>query len=152
MNPQRAVPVLLSLAACAGAFLALQSCEQSTTFVPFIQEICTDRNDNDSDGKVDCDDADCSADCSVEIAVVTPLPTSADSLILIGTSRNAVSVSVLVTPSPGEGGTAALDASTGDWSITLRKLQTAGNYTVKAIASNRANLKDTATATVERRD
>lgn len=152
MKPQRTVPILISLFAGAGALMALQSCEQTTTFTPFIREICTDRMDNDSDGKVDCDDSDCNAECSVEISIVTPLPTSADSLELSGSTRNAVSVSVLVTPAPGEGGTASLDPSTGDWRITLRKLQTAGNYTVQAIASNQANLKDTATATVERRN
>jgi hypothetical protein len=152
MNPQRTVPVLLSLAACAGGFMALQSCEQSTTFVPFVKEMCGDKADNDADGKVDCDDSDCDAECSVDIAVVTPLPTSVDSMILIGTSRNAASVSVLVKTPPGEGGTAALDPITGDWSITLRKLQTPGNYEVHAIASNQANRKDTAITTVERRD
>jgi hypothetical protein len=152
MNPLRALTLLATLSAGAGALLALSNCEQATTFTPFLKEICADRNDNDADGKVDCEDSDCSAECSVEITVVTPLPTSVDSLALAGTSRNAVSVSVLVTPSPAEGGTASLDPATGDWSITLRKLQNAGEYQVKAIASNQANLKDTATATVERRN
>lgn len=152
MNPQRTLAFLLPLLAGTAALLALSKCKQETTFVPYVDEICTDKVDNDEDNKVDCDDSNCSAECSVEITITTPQPTSVDSLVIGGTSRNARSVSVLVTPAPGEGGTAVPDAATGDWTITLRKLQTPGTYQVQAIASNQANLKDTATATVERRD
>lgn len=150
MKLPRTLPILMTLAVGAVALLSLSNCEQTTTFVPFIKEICGDKTDNDSDGKLDCDDSDCQVECSVDITISPTSPTSEDSLQISGSSRNAQSISILVTPSPGLSRAAVLESG-GGWSAMLYDLKTAQTYAVKAIATSPQGTHDTATTSVERR-
>lgn len=135
------------LPACALLALMAAKCEQVTEFPPYVQETCSDKADNDDDGKIDCDDSDCKLECAVKVVMFTPSNTSSDSVTVSGTHTNASSVSLTVSPS-GNGGSATL--SGGSWSFSIKNLSQTGLHTVTATATSADGLKDTAVATFTR--
>lgn len=141
-------PLLLALAGCSVLFaLVAATCE--TEFPPYVQEICDDTQDNDTDGETDCQDSDCSAECDVEVFINTLPAATEDTLIVSGTSTRATSVTVSVTPT-GTGGRADLK-SDGTWEIILRQVNGRGEtHRVEAIANGASGLSDTAQATFQR--
>lgn len=135
------------LPACALLALTAAKCQQATEFPPYVQETCSDKADNDDDGKIDCDDTDCRLECAVKVVLFTPSNTTSDSVAVSGTHTNASSISVTVSPS-GNGGSATL--SGGSWSFTIRNLSQTGLHSVTATATSAEGLKDTAVATFNR--
>jgi hypothetical protein len=89
-------------------------------------------------------------ECSVDITISPHSSTTIDSLLISGSSRNAQSISILVTPAPGLSRAAILESS-GDWTAMLYDLKESRSYAVKAIATSPQSTYDTATTTVERR-
>lgn len=141
------------LAAAVALYFALTAskCEQTTEFVPFVAEQadkCLDKIDNDADGKIDCDDADCDAVCAVTVTIdaLPPIITS-DTLPIAGQQRNATSVTVISVTPQGSGSTPVVSGDT--WKSTLTNLSQKGNYTVTVVGSN-GDRRDTATANFTR--
>jgi hypothetical protein len=148
MSALKKHPRLLALAG-AGLAFALLAAKCETDFPPYVQELCTDGQDNDSDGETDCRDSDCAAACVVEVALLQPSDANTDSLLVSGTSLHAASVAVTVSPS-GLGGQAKLQ-TTGVWEFLIRGItDTGATHTVRAIATSAEGLADTAVATFER--
>ena len=84
--------LLTTLAGGTAVLFALTAykCQSTTEFPAFVPEICTDDQDNDSDGKKDCEDSDCDLVCSVSLTINAVSPTlNVDSLTLSGTVSNA---------------------------------------------------------------
>jgi hypothetical protein len=147
MKPAR---ILYPLAGAIALLFALcaSKCEHTTEIVPFVKEICTDVQDNDGDGKVDCQDSDCDDECAVHVHI-NPMADlrGTDSLTVTGTHFKATGIILSVTPS----GTAGAATIIGDtWSARVSQLQDLNTYTIRAIGSDAQNRSDTATATVTR--
>ncbi len=142
-----AARILLGLAAASAALFALTAskCDSSTAFVPFVAEICTDNQDNDEDGFIDCKDSDCDRACELTVTINDfSKPVTRDTLPLSGTHAHATSVVVSVTPS-GTGGTAVLAGDT--WSLSVTNLSARTTYTLMAVATDAQDRHDTATTT-----
>lgn len=124
--------------AAAGAVVLVftaSKCVEQTTFPTYIAEICTDKIDNDGDGKIDCEDSDCDAACSVSITLdALPGIFTTDTLILTGHQTNATSVAVTsITPS----GTPVTATITNDtWKAIIPGLVQRTLYTVTIVGRN----------------
>jgi hypothetical protein len=148
-------PRLAAYMAAAGAMyfaLTASKCRQSTEFVQFIAETgadkCLDKLDNDSDGKIDCDDSDCDAVCAVEVTIdAVPPVINVDTLVLSGQQHNASSVTILSVLPSGKGSAPVLSGET--WTSHLSELSARTGYTVTVVGSN-GNRRDTASITFTR--
>ena len=141
-------PVLLPVLVALGFLLTASKCERHLDFPPYVAEICTDTQDNDGDGLVDCLDSDCDQACGVRIVLFPPTATiTGDTLTVQGTHENAASVSVTVRPS---GRSDAASISGSSWQATLRDLTSPGTYTVTALAISQQGKRDSAGATFQR--
>lgn len=137
----------LALTGAAAFVLTAAKCENRTTFPEFLPEMCTDKLDNDEDGKVDCKDTDCADECRVTVTINEfAKPVKVDTLEVSGNQTNAASVVVNLT-APGVGGTATVEA--GTWKRSL-VITTDTTYTLTVIATN-GDIKDTATTTFDRK-
>jgi hypothetical protein len=143
------------LAAAAAAYLALTAskCRQTTEIVPFVAETadkCLDKIDNDEDGKIDCDDSDCSIVCAVTVTIdALPARVPTDTLEIRGQQHNATTVTVSSLSPFGTAGTPVVSGES--WSARLTNLSQKTTYTITVIGSN-GNRRDTATATFIRAD
>ncbi len=147
----KASRTLATIAAAATILTALTAskCVQKTEIVPFVAEICTDKVDNDEDGRTDCRDSDCDLVCEVEVSIsATPTILTSDSLTLNGSHANASSIAVTITPSGTSPGNATLTGN--DWEARFTGLDEPTTYVVTVIASDENERKDTATVTFER--
>lgn len=118
-----------------------------------MAEICTDNQDNDTDGKIDCADADCDLACEV-ILTINPIARTIvqDTLVITGTVTNATSVAISILPS-GQVENSGQATVTGDtWSAKLINLSDRTVYTVTAKAVDQNNRSDTAFVSFERID
>ncbi|MDB5050519.1 MAG: hypothetical protein JWO30_3590 [Fibrobacteres bacterium] len=146
----KAARVLYTATGAAALVFALgaSKCEQTTTIVPYVAEICNDNLDNDTDGKTDCQDSDCDTQCEVHVQI-NPIPPTitADTLKVTGTNFKATGIALQLLPT----GTAGAVTITGEtWSAVLTNLGTRGQYTLTAIASDAQSRQDTAVAVFER--
>ena len=138
--------LLTTLAGGTAVLFALTAykCQSTTEFPAFVPEICTDDQDNDSDGKKDCDDTDCDLVCSVSLTINAISPTlNVDSLTLSGTVSNATGVAISINPSAQvqNSGQATVTGST--WQARITGLSTNGQYKVTARAVGQGNRSDT---------
>lgn len=148
-------PRLAACVAAAGAlYLALTAskCEQSAEFVDYVAETgadkCLDKLDNDTDGKIDCEDSDCDAVCAVEVTIAAvPAVLTQDTLLLTGQQHNAASITLISLLPNGKGTPPVLSGET--WSSRLSELSTRTTYTVTVVATN-GNRTDTARTTFVR--
>jgi|SRR5690606_12612386 len=150
MKPEK---FILTLAGGAALFFALSAskCETETTFPGYVTEICTDKIDNDEDGRVDCQDSDCAEACAVKVAILPPVaPLAGDTLTLTGTHLNASTISVTVTPSGLAGAVNAL--ADGTWKAPLTSLTERTTYTVIAVAADAQGGLASDTVTLVRAD
>jgi hypothetical protein len=133
--------------------LSASKCQTATDFPAFVQEICTDDLDNDSDGKKDCLDSDCDPACAVTLTINALSPTlSVDSLTLTGSVTNATGVAISINPAAqvDNSGQATVTGST--WKASITGMATPGVYTVTALAAGQGGRADTAIASFERKN
>jgi hypothetical protein len=143
----RAAAGLAAAGACVLVFTA-SKCEQETIFPSYVAENCTDKADNDGDGKIDCEDSDCIPACAVSVTLdALPGTFATDTLILTGHQTNATSVAVAsITPN----GTPVAAVITSDtWKATIPGLTQKIAYTVTIVGKN-GELADTVVATFTR--
>lgn len=126
-------------------------CTQETRFLEVKNEICSDKQDNDDDGKVDCKDEDCASDCKIELTVdVFSNPINTDSLLLSGSYRNATSIAITVSPPDFVGGSAKLENF--KWSYLLKSIPPGSkSFTLTITAQNEEGNRETRTEKLERR-
>lgn len=144
---------LLTLAGGAALLFALSAskCETETTFPGYVAEICTDKIDNDEDGRIDCQDSDCRDECAVKVTILPPAaPITVDSLTISGTHFNASTITVSITPSGLAG--AASPLADGTWKAHLSSLTARTAYTVIAVGADAQGGLDADTVTVVRAD
>jgi hypothetical protein len=147
--------LLTTLAGGTAVLFALTAykCQTTTDFPAFVPEICTDKQDNDSDGKIDCLDSDCELACTVSLTINSVSPTiTVDSLTLSGTVINATGVAVSISPD-GDVANSGQATVTGDaWQIRITGISDVGIYTITAKATGQSDRGDTASVTVERKN
>jgi hypothetical protein len=134
----------VSGAAALLTLLCASKCEHATEIVPYVKEICNDTQDNDADGKTDCQDSDCDGECLVSVTInpIAPIA-NMDTATISGAHFKAVGISVTVSPS-GIGGSAVITGDT--WTASITQLLEAREYTITAIAADAQGREDTATA------
>ncbi len=145
----KAAKALYALAGASALAFALTAskCETDTVIVPYVQEICNDKIDNDGDGLIDCQDSDCDVECKVQVNINPISPISTDSLTVTGTHFNATGIALSILPS-GSAGAAVISGNS--WTAHLTLLSDKTTYTLTAIASDAQGRLDTATATLIR--
>ena len=147
--------LLTTLAGGTAVLFALSAskCHNTTDFPPFVQEICTDNLDNDSDGKKDCLDSDCNLECTVEVTINAVSPTlNFDSLTLTGTVTNATGVAVSIDPTALVENSGQATVTGSAWKAKITGMTATGVYTVTAKAVGQSDRSDTAKASFERKN
>lgn len=131
--------------------LTASKCQNTTDFPAFVPEICTDSQDNDSDGKIDCADSDCDLVCAVTVTFNALNPAiDKDSLTLSGKITNATAVAVSILPSGQVLNSGQATVTGNEWTATLINLADRTTYTVTARAVGQNDRSDTAVVTFER--
>jgi hypothetical protein len=150
MKARRLLTTLAGGSALAFALTA-SKCQSTTEFPAFVPEICTDSQDNDSDGKIDCADSDCNLVCTVTLTVDPVAPNIAqDTLTIKGKVTNATAVAVSILPSGQVENSGQATVTGGEWSARLINLTDRAVYTVTARAVDENNRSDTVTVSFER--
>ena len=155
MIPMKARRLFTTLAGGTAVLFALTAykCQSTTEFPPFVAEICTDTQDNDTDGKVDCADSDCDLVCEVKLTInAVSLTLNVDSLTLSGSVTNATGVAISTNPTANVQNSGQATVTGTTWKATITGISTKGQYTVTARAVGQGDHSDTATVTFERKD
>lgn len=150
MNLSR-IPAALAGAAALLFILSAAKCQSETTFPAYVDENCTDKVDNDEDGKADCLDNDCKDECAVRIAIIPPvMPIAADTLTISGTHFNAASIRASLMP--GNVLKTGDPQTDGTWKIQVADLVVDVEYTLTVVATppEGQSGSDTASVTFKR--
>ena len=142
--------ILIGLAVITLIFVLTGSkCTQTTEAIHAVAEICGNGIDDDQDDAKDCRDSDCSDQCTLGL-VVFPLesPTKKDTVTLSGKHQNAQAITVSVTPTNGNGGSATLTGNT--WTFSLKNM-TPGVNQIQITAADSLSNQIQRNATIEKK-